>query len=977
MKRWPLLVALANLFAVASAVAAVLPPIEPPACAPNPSATPQAPARPEFVTEPVYRREGPPPGIVTKVVPTVVVEREVRYVQAPGVAELLPQIQYSVTPRINRKRPVEIPAEGYRPVATAASDGEVAAAVEGAFGFTFDSFQYSNVFPPDPHGAAGPAHLMNVVNSSVAIFDKLGAVQTSGTLFSFFDPISSTGTFDPRVVYDTIEERFVVITLEFFNSGGTQSRLLVAVSDDSNPMGTWYLQEINALTLIGAQNHWADFPALAVDEDNVYVTANMFSVGAGGFNNALIFILPKGAGSGGFYDGGVGTVTKILPPGSGSGNYSLSPARMIEPHPDSTVGTFFSSYNGAFVVGGERFVQVYTLTNPLGSPTLTQELVSIGNPEQAGAVPDAPQPSGQALDTDGRKVLDSVWRDDNLYMVSTFRVASQATVHWMQMDTSTLFDTVLLDQGNVDGEDIAENAYTFYPSIAVDSAGRVGIGFAASGTTLFAGSYLTYRFATDPPGTHQPSVTVAAGTGIYVHVDGDGRNRWGDYSGIAADPLDDCMWVYGEYVKTPHVWGTKWGQFCLNFACGDDVLQPGETCDPPGEPAGQPDACRQDCFYCGDGGLELAFEDCDDGANVDGNGCDRNCRYEYCGNGVLQVGEECDPPGAPAGQPDACRFDCKFCGDGNVDAAGGEMMANGSFELGALAGWTSRTDGAGAWFADAPGSTTPLSGRTTKTKLGAGSFYAVSDANGSGAQALEQTFSVPADATGVVLSFDMFVNNWNAGGTFVDPAGLDWDILPTPNQHARVDLLNPGFPDFDTSAAAVVNTYYIGADPGLNPHNFLTYTLDITDDVVPGQTYVLRFANVHNQNTLNMGVNHVSIEVDTPAEACDDGNNVGGDLCTSVCTVCTTAPFVQTVLALDEDTFGWTNPVDTFYAVGALADVDLYSPTSTGSAPYVTSIDVSETPAPGTGIYVVFRVDCPGASWDSGGSGQCCVRTLP
>lgn len=968
MKRWPLLVALS--ITVTAAIAAVAPPIVPPAG--------DLPARPQVTEQPPLRRQGPPSGIVTKVVPSVVVETEVRYEQAPGVAELLPQLKYTTTPRINKKRPVEIPAGGYRdPDGLPVHDQEVASAVEGAFGFTFDSFQYGGVFPPDPHGAAGPTQVVNVVNSSIAIFDKLGTLQTSGTLFSFFDPISSTSTFDPRVIYDTIHGRFVVITLEFFNPG-PQSKILVAVSDDSDALGTWYLQEVNALTLISGENRWSDYPALGVDEDNVYVTTNMWGVSSGNFANSQIFMIRKGAGSGGLYDGGVGTVTKVLPPGSGSGNFTLAPGRMIEPHPNSTVGTFFSSYNGAFVAGGDKLIQVYTLTNPLGSPTLTQELINIGNAEQSSQVPNAPQLSGHtAIDTDNKEIMGAVWRDDTLTLVSTFRVSNQATVHWMQMDTSALFGTTLIDQGNVDGEEIAATTHTFYPSIAVDSVGRIGIGFAASGANLNVGSYFAYRFPTDPPGTHQPSQVVRAGNGTYVRIDNNGRNRWGDYTGIDFDPVDDCFWVYNEYVKTPHVWGTAWGQFCLDFACGDNTLQPGETCDPPGEPAGQPDACRQDCFYCGDGGLQAVFEDCDDSNNTDGDGCDRNCRYEYCGNGVLQVGEQCDPPGAPAGQPDACRFDCRFCGDGNVDAAGGELIANGGFELGAFAGWTPKSDGAGAFFVDAPGSTTPVSGRATKPKLGAGLYYAVSDANGSGAQALEQAFSVPADATGVVLTFDMFVNNWNAGGTFVDPAGLDWDILPAANQHARVDLLNPGFPDFDTSPAAVVNTYYIGADAGLNPHNFVTYVLDITSDVVPGQTYVLRYANVHNQNTLNMGVNLVSIEVDTPAEVCDDGNNVGGDLCTSTCKLCTTAAFGQNVLALDEDTFSWSNPVDTFWAVGVLADVGLYSPTSTGSAPYVTSIDVTGTPAPGTGIYAVFRVDCPGASWDSGGSGQCCVRTLP
>jgi cysteine-rich repeat protein len=62
----------------------------------------------------------------------------------------------------------------------------------------------------------------------------------------------------------------------------------------------------------------------------------------------------------------------------------------------------------------------------------------------------------------------------------------------------------------------------------------------------------------------------------------------------------------------------------------------GETCDPPGEPAGEPNECREDCTYCGDGVLDSG-EECDDGNNMDGDGCDAMCMIEEMG------GEGCTP----------------------------------------------------------------------------------------------------------------------------------------------------------------------------------------------------------------------------------------------------------------------------------------------------------------------------------------------
>jgi hypothetical protein len=75
--------------------------------------------------------------------------------------------------------------------------------------------------------------------------------------------------------------------------------------------------------------------------------------------------------------------------------------------------------------------------------------------------------------------------------------------------------------------------------------------------------------------------------------------------------------------------------------------------------------------------------------------------------------------------------------------------------------------------------------------------------------------------------------------------------------------------------------------------------------------------------------------------------------------------------------FVWASPADARFAIGDVADVGSYNPTSTGSAAFVTSLDVTEVPAPGAGIYFVLRSDCAGSSWSSEGSGQCCTRTLP
>jgi cysteine-rich repeat protein len=106
----------------------------------------------------------------------------------------------------------------------------------------------------------------------------------------------------------------------------------------------------------------------------------------------------------------------------------------------------------------------------------------------------------------------------------------------------------------------------------------------------------------------------------------------------------------------------------------------GETCDPPGGPAGgNGNDCRQDCTVCGDG-IRNGGEECDDGNGTDGDGCDNDCFATpppTCGDGTVSTGETCDPPGSPAGgNGNDCRQDCTVCGDGIPN--GGEECDDGN-----------------------------------------------------------------------------------------------------------------------------------------------------------------------------------------------------------------------------------------------------------------------------------------------------------
>ena len=97
---------------------------------------------------------------------------------------------------------------------------------------------------------------------------------------------------------------------------------------------------------------------------------------------------------------------------------------------------------------------------------------------------------------------------------------------------------------------------------------------------------------------------------------------------------------------------------CTLPRCGNDTLEPGEDCDPPGS------------ITCPPGSPAGAFF-----------GCSVACRCLTCGNEQVEpdLGETCDPPGSlnPAtGQQ--CRADCTVCGDGIVQTQDGETCDDGN-----------------------------------------------------------------------------------------------------------------------------------------------------------------------------------------------------------------------------------------------------------------------------------------------------------
>ncbi len=489
--------------------------------------------------------------------------------------------------RQQRKVPPRTPDAAETAAARAPAVTESSALVSSFESTDFDDNGTQTGFlfiPPDPMGAAGPNHVVNAVNVLLRIHAKDGTLQAEMSLADFFADLGPlTETFDPKVLYDEHSDRWLVVALDqtLVAAGDPQntSRILLAVSDDSDPNGSWTTTAINSVVTSGSKDHWADYPGFAVDEEAVYVTANLFTFDTFAYGGVRLWTIDKGEGSGGFYDGGAAGVT-ILNPYVVEGIATTTQPAVVRGSAPAGIGTWLVSYSG-LTDGTNEFLQVVRVDDPLGAPVLTHEFLATGNLEPLDDVlPDAPQ-AGSAYDieTNDRRALEAVWRDDSLWMTATIcpgtgADADQATAHWWEIDTTVPDSLLLADLGAIGGEEIATGTHTFFPSIDVTPYGHVVIGFSASAATIFPGAYWTTRLASDPAGATAAPDVLRAGLDSYLRTFGDpdvDSNRWGDYTGVSLDPADGTVWIYNEFASSQGSptgsedgrWATVFGRICV------------------------------------------------------------------------------------------------------------------------------------------------------------------------------------------------------------------------------------------------------------------------------------------------------------------------------------------------------------------------------------------------------------------------------
>lgn len=416
----------------------------------------------------------------------------------------------------------------------------------------FAGISYTTWYPPDPIMAVGPSHVLVMVNSSLAIYNKTGgaAVSTS-TLATWFSNVSpgTTMIFDPKCAYDQWNQRYIIVVLAL-NKDTSQSYYLISASQTNSATGLWWNWKLDAKKNGSADtNFWADYPGLGFDSSStgaVYITSNQFTW-AGAFQYSKLRILKKSelyAGSSlhwyDFWDYKNTDNTAV---------FTWQPVHTMS----STTGEWIvntvsrSSGNG---------VTLWKVTNPTSeTPTLTRSgKVSV---RAYSAPPDGKQKGGTTLiDTGDCRLYNAVYQSGQVYTTTTEAykwgdTSTESAIRYLKINTST--KKTVLDKTYGGNE-----AYYSYPAITVDSSDNIYLVFSRYSSKEYGCVRFSGRKTTDTK--MQGSASLKAGEAYYVLKDDSDRNRWGDYSGIARDPSNGYIWFYGEYAKPSNQWGTWIGK---------------------------------------------------------------------------------------------------------------------------------------------------------------------------------------------------------------------------------------------------------------------------------------------------------------------------------------------------------------------------------------------------------------------------------
>jgi len=129
-----------------------------------------------------------------------------------------------------------------------------------------------NATPLDNHLAVNADEIItSTINTHLLVTNLSGFFLGSYPLDLFFQSVGiSDRYFDPRMIYDPQQDRFIMALMD--GSACAESQILLAFSQTNNPKGSWNLYAIDGC--IDDDETFADYPMISITDSELFLTYN-------------------------------------------------------------------------------------------------------------------------------------------------------------------------------------------------------------------------------------------------------------------------------------------------------------------------------------------------------------------------------------------------------------------------------------------------------------------------------------------------------------------------------------------------------------------------------------------------------------------------------------------------------------------------------------------------------------------------------
>jgi hypothetical protein len=434
------------------------------------------------------------------------------------------------------------------------------------------------VAPPDPVGDVGPNHYVEMINLAWAVYDKQGNLMMGplpiGSVWEGFaveDCTDPSG--DPIVLYDQLEDRWL---LSQFTTRGLNDPALpiydcVAISQTGDPTGAYYRYAfMTQPDLVDGGYFFPDYPKYGVWTDSYIMTTRDFGwINRYGISvyalekNKMIAGNPNARAVQFFLEYGEVPLNLIgdglLPPDIDGTRRPID--RVAAPivgtqDDDAGYGATFDALNIWELWVQWKAKPEAWLEFAAQLPVAEFDSVFPCGPTSRDCIPQPGVVNLQYLDVLSyrqRPTWRLAYRNFGTYesLVTTQSVEALpgvAGMRWYEIrrlgnPKPSAYE--VYQQGTFAPDD---GVHRWMGSIAQDWQGNMALGYSVSNATdVYPGIRYTGRLSTDPLGE------MNLGEGVIINGTGSQlttSSRWGDYTSMNVDPVDDCtFWYVNEYYE--------------------------------------------------------------------------------------------------------------------------------------------------------------------------------------------------------------------------------------------------------------------------------------------------------------------------------------------------------------------------------------------------------------------------------------------